>query len=133
MHYGGHRPDYVFRLYPRTAIHWTGKVHEGIETKLPQKTLPNVLQHYTYTTWHQYFAKFNRYTSLAAESHYERGDRVGKGAVIGHSFFAFFRDYILRKGFLDGFAGFVMSCMAATYTMVKYLKLINLYRLGDRR
>lgn len=68
MHHGGHRPDFVYRLYPRTAIHWQGKVHEGIETYLPRKTLHNVLLHYTYTTWKQYFAKFNQYTSLAAQS-----------------------------------------------------------------
>ena len=47
MRHGGHRPDFVYRLYPRTAIRWQGKVHEGIETDLPRKTLHDVLRHYT--------------------------------------------------------------------------------------
>ena len=131
MHHGGHRPDFVYRLYPRTAIHWQGKVHEGIETDLPRKTLHNVLLHYTYTTWKQYFAKFNQYTSLAAQSMFERNKRVGKAGTLGHAVFTFIRDYLLRGGFLDGFMGLTMSVMASVYTFVKYLKLINLYRLQD--
>lgn len=131
MHHGGHRPDFVYRLYPRAAIHWQGKVHEGIETDLPRKTLHNVLLHYTYTTWKQYFAKFNQYTSLAAQSMFERNKRVGKAGALGHAVFTFIRDYLLRGGFLDGFMGLTMSVMASVYTFVKYLKLINLYRLQD--
>lgn len=131
MHHGGHRPDFVYRLYPRTAIHWQGKVHEGIETDLPRKTLHNVLLHYTYTTWNQYFAKFNQYTSLAAQSMFERNKRVGEAGALGHAVFTFIRDYLLRGGFLDGFMGLTMSVMASVYTFVKYLKLINLYRLQD--
>lgn len=131
MHHGGHRPNFVYRLYPRTAIHWQGKVHEGIETDLPRKTLHNVLLHYTYTTWKQYFAKFNQYTSLAAQSMFERNKRVGKAGALGHAVFTFIRDYLLRGGFLDGFMGLTMSVMASVYTFVKYLKLINLYRLQD--
>ena len=131
MHHGGHRPDFVYRLYPRTAIHWQGKVHEGIETDLSRKTLHNVLLHYTYTTWKQYFAKFNQYTSLAAQSMFERNKRVGKAGALGHAVFTFIRDYLLRGGFLAGFMGLTMSMMASVYTFVKYLKLINLYRLQD--
>lgn len=131
MHHGGHRPDFVYRLYPRTAIRWQGKVHEGIETDLPRKTLNNVLLHYTYTTWKQYFTKFNQYTSLAAQSMFERNKQVGKTGALGHAVFTFIRDYLLRAGFLDGFMGLTMSVMASVYTFVKYLKLINLYRLQD--
>lgn len=131
MYHGGHRPDFVYRLYPRTGIHWQGKVHEGIETDLPRKTLHNVLIHYTYTTWNQYFAKFNHYTSLAAQSMFERNKRVGKLGALGHASFTFIRDYLLRGGCLDGFMGLTMSVMASVYTFVKYLKLINLYRLQD--
>lgn len=131
MHYGGHRPDYAARLYPRTGVTWHGRVHEGIETDLPRKTLHNVLLHYTYTTWKQYFTKFNQYTSLAAQSMFERNKRVGKAGALGHAVLTFIRDYLLRGGFLDGFMGLTMSVMASVYTFVKYLKLINLYRLQD--
>ncbi len=132
VRYGGHRPDYPARLFPRDAVQWHGKVHEGIETHLPVQKLRNVLDHYTYITWHQYFAKFNQYTTFAAESMQERGKRVSRGGALAHAVFTFFRDYFLRFGFLDGFYGLVMSIMGSVYTLVKYLKLINLYQRAEK-
>ena len=62
---------------------------------------------------------------------FERNKRVGKLGALGHASFTFIRDYLLRGGCLDGFMGLTMSVMASVYTFVKYLKLINLYRLQD--
>ena len=131
MRYGGHRPDYVARLYPRTAIRWYGKVHEGIETNLPQKELSACLDHYTYITWQQYFAKFNQYTTFAAQALYKKNKKITKFGALGHALFTFIRDFILKKGFLDGFYGLIMSIMASIYTLVKYLKLINSRECGN--
>ncbi len=129
MNYGVHRPDYVARLFPRTAVQWQGRVHEGIKTELPVKKLTDILQHYTYTNWYQYFAKFNRYTSLAAEELAQRDKQISNIGIIAHTLGAFFKSYILKKGFLDGFLGFVMSFMSMAYTLTKYMKLQNIYRL----
>lgn len=132
MRYGGHRPDYVARLYPQNAISWTGKVHEGIRTQLPIRKLSNVLHHYTYTTWQQYFDKTNHYTSLSAQAMYERGKTAKGGTVIAHGFFAFVKSYLLKMGFMDGYLGLIMSFMAAYADLMKYLKLQNLHRLNQR-
>ncbi len=132
MKYGVHRPDYVARLFPRTAVKWQGVVHEGAQTDLPTEKLADILRHYTYTEWQQYFTKFNRYTSLAAEELAQRGKKIGNLSILGHAAGAFFKAYILKKGFLDGFLGFVMSFMAMAYALTKYLKLQNIYRLRDR-
>lgn len=130
MHHGGNRSDYSARLYPREKIKWQGVVHESVVTDLPWENIDNGLDHYTYTTWQQYFGKFNHYTSLAAREMFDRGGKVSCGGAVSHAFFALIRDFILRKGFLDGFMGLVMAIMAGTYTLVKYLKVINLYRLA---
>ena len=87
------------------------------------------LEHYTYVTWQQYFAKFNQYTTLAAEEMYTANKKITQLEVLGHTIGAFIRNYILNKGFLDGFMGLVMSLTATMYTMIKYLKLRNLYML----
>lgn len=128
MKYGAHRPDWVPRLYPRTAIHWTGRVHEGIETTLSQARLRAPMRHYTYTTWHQYLEKFNRYTTLAAEEMAATNKSITRWSAAGHALFAFIRDYILRQGFRDGFLGLVMSLMSSFYRLIKYLKVINIRR-----
>ena len=132
MRYGVHRPDFVTRLFPRMEVQWQGVVHEGVQSNLAEKKIYNVLQHYTYTTWHQYFSKFNHYTSLAAEDMFKREKQVSNFGIIGHSFGAFIKSYIIKKGFLDGFLGFVMCFVAMAYTLTKYMKLQNLYRLNNK-
>ena len=37
--------------------------------------------------------------------------------------FRFFRFYILKRGFLEGFAGFYVAVTAAVYVFLKYAKL----------
>lgn len=133
MHYGGHRPDYVARFYPRTFVHWQGRVHEGIETALPIKELKNCLYHYTYTTWQQYFTKTNYYTSLSAQSMFERQKKVSGSSALSHAFFAFVKSYILKQGFRDGYLGLIMSILAGNASLMKYLKLQNLYRLNQEK
>ena len=129
MYYGGHRPDYVARFFPRTLVHWQGKVHEGIETDLPIKKLKNCLYHYTYTTWRQYFTKTNYYTSLSAQSMFERQKKASGVSALSHAFVAFVKSYILKQGFRDGYLGLIMSIFAGNASLMKYLKLQNLYRL----
>ncbi len=133
MQYGGHRPDYVARFYPRTRVRWQGKVHEGIETDLPIKTLKNCLHHYTYVTWQQYFTKTNYYTSLSAQGMFERQKKVSVGSALSHAFFAFVKSYILKQGFRDGYLGLIMSILAGNASLMKYLKLQNLYRLEQEK
>ena len=43
--------------------------------------------------------------------------------------FVHFLSHILKQGVRDGFLGFVMSFMAMVYTLVKYMKLKNIYRI----
>lgn len=133
MQYGGHRPDYVARFYPRQAVKWHGRVHEGIETELSVKDLPGCLHHYTYTTWHQYFSKSNQYTSLSSQTMFANKKKVSRMGVLSHAFFAFLKSYVLKQGFRDGYLGFVMSILAANASMTKYLKLRNLYRLAKEQ
>ena len=38
----------------------------------------------------------------------------------------FFRSYILKRGFMEGFAGFYVAVSAAVYVFLKYAKLWEL-------
>jgi len=50
--------------------------------------------------------------------------------ILFKAFFGFVRAYILRKGFLDGWQGFVVSVSTAASVYYKYLKLKEL-EIGD--
>ena len=114
------------RLYPRTAVKWEGVVHEAAGISVPQHRMQAVMQHYTYNDWDSYFQKFNRYTTMAADTLAKRGRTAGLTKVLLHPPFAFIKAYILKQGFRDGFLGFIMSVMAGFAVFVKYLKLRQL-------
>jgi hypothetical protein len=65
----------------------------------------------------------DRYTTLAAEDMHAAGRRAGPFDLTVHPWAAFVRNYFLRRGFLDGMAGFIVSVMNAYYVFLKFAKL----------
>lgn len=121
--HGAHKPDWSLRLYPREAIHWEGAVHEQAVVTVPVRCLKAPMHHYTYNNWEDYFAKANKYTTLAVEELRARGKTAGLIDISFRPLYAFFRAYILKAGFLDGVFGFIFSVLHAQYTFNKYIKL----------
>lgn len=128
LKHGGWFPDYVVRLFPRKGSYVTGFVHPKIhhtcqEIKLPQNAY---LIHYPYRDWDHYFNKLNFYTTLAAKKAKSEGKSASVLDMILHPFWASFRMYFLRGGFLDGKIGFILASFHFFYTMAKYVKLFYL-------
>lgn len=130
--FGAFRPDYSLRFYPRTAISWSGTVHEQASVTVPRRKLQNVLIHYTYTDWERYFNKFNSYTTLMAEKSWQAGKRSNMIHIVFRPWWAFFRVYILQTGWRDGKIGFILSSFHFFYTMAKYVKLYWLQRQKEQ-
>ncbi len=124
------RSDWVTRLFMKSTAHYEGLVHERLVTSLPIKRITNGnLFHYTYPNWSFYFAKFNRYTDLMAKQQLQKGRRANFWFdIVCKPWFAFFKVYILQRGFLDGKMGFILSVNHFFYTMTKYVKLYYLER-----
>ena len=124
VYHGGFSPDYSLRLYPRHAISWQGAVHEQALVTVPLQRLRCHMLHYTYTTWDRYFVKFNQYTTLMARQMHEKGKRAHFFPdILVRPLVAFFKVYVLKRGFLDGRLGLVLALLHHSYTMVKYIKL----------
>lgn len=128
--YGVLYPDQVRRLFPRKAVVWVNKVHEHPECKLPEKHLPDYVTHYTYKDWYEWEGKLCLYTTIWAEDAYKKGKRTTMAGIFQHSLGAFFKMFVLRRGFLDGGLGIYLCFAHGFYTMLKYLKL---YDLQNRR
>ncbi|WP_427113174.1 glycosyltransferase family 2 protein [Megasphaera sueciensis] len=124
-------PDYVSRMFPRTAVHWVHKIHEHPECKLITETLPGHIEHYTYKNWHHWEGKLCQYTTIWAEEAFKRGKRTSLSSIFLHSLGGFFKMFIVRAGFLDGWMGTYMCFNHFFYTMLKYLKLYELQRKSD--
>jgi glycosyltransferase involved in cell wall biosynthesis len=120
-------PDYQLRLYDRRHARWKPKrVHESVEADGPVDTLTHDLEHYAYRDISHHHATMHRYTTLAAEEMFERGRRASVVDLVLHPPAAFLRNYVLRRGCLDGSTGFIVSAMNAYYVFLKFAKLRQL-------
>ena len=132
FNYGVLKPDFVPRLFKTSHVQWVNKVHEKPLCKDKLEVLEGFIKHYTYTNWEQWLKKFDQYTSIWAQDAYARGKKVTLYGAFGHAFFGFLQMAFLKKGILDGGMGLAMSCNHFFYTLMKYLKLIELQRKGDK-
>ena len=120
-------PDYQLRLYDRRAAEWTGTyVHEGVKVNGRVGRLRSELQHYAYRDVAEHMETIDHYTTLAARQMFEHGRRATALDVTLQPAFAFFRNYILKRGFLDGSVGLTISKMNAQYVGLKFRKLRDL-------
>ena len=117
-------PDFHLRLYHRQRASWALRaVHESVTAKGDVGELSNDLQHFAYRDVGHHHATMERYTTLAAKEMYDQGRRAGILDVTLHPWGAFIRNYVLRRGFMDGTAGFIISTMNAYYVFLKFAKL----------
>ncbi len=124
IRHSGWYPSRVTRLFRRTAGRFSEKnVHEELVVDGPVGVLDGDLLHFTDPDLHHYFAKFNRYTSLAAEDLDRAGRRWSVADLLVRPAFQFVKMYLLRRGFLDGMEGFILAVVSSAYVFVKYAKL----------
>ncbi len=123
IRYSGWYPDPKVRLYDRKKARWAGEyVHEAVEVSGRVGTLKGDLLHFTCRSFSQHLATIDRYTTLAAKEMIARGQRVHLGNLVVSPLWAFFRTYIIKRGFLDGMEGWIIAQMAAFYVFSKFLK-----------
>ena len=117
-------PDYQLRLYHRSRASWAPRmVHESVTADGAVGRLAGELQHFAYRDLSHHFATMEKYTTLAADEMRAAGRRAGVFDLTVHPWAAFMRNYVLRRGFLDGSAGFIVSVMNAYYVFLKFAKL----------
>ena len=124
IHHAGWQPDYVLRLFKRgTARFSDDLVHERVVTEQSVHALKNHLLHYSYLNFSQVLSKVDAYSTASAKQAYARGKRSSVAGALGHGAWAFFRTYVIRRGFLDGGHGLALSISNAETSYYKYLKL----------
>jgi len=120
----GWHPDPVCRLYHRQKTHFSSDaVHEKVLThNLAVIPLPGPLFHTPYRDVSHLLEKMIHYSTLFAKE--RAGYKHSSPArALGHALVAFFKNYILKKGFLGGKEGLILSLHNTLMTYFKYLLL----------
>ena len=122
-------PDRHIRLYNKTVTSFTDdQVHESIQTKhLEEVKLKHPVKHYSYRSISDFLKKMECYSTLFAVQNFEK-KRSSLTKALLHGGFAFVKSYVIKKGFLGGREGYVISLYNAQTTFYKYLKLAYAHR-----
>ena len=119
----GWYPGYVTRLFRKQSVRLSPSlVHEHLEVEGTVGRMVSHIDHFTDDTLYHYFKKFNSYTSLAASDLRRRNKKFRLADLIVRPPFLFFKMYVLKRGFLDGWHGLVLSMVSSAYVFVKYAK-----------
>jgi glycosyltransferase involved in cell wall biosynthesis len=123
IRYGAWNPEWHVRLFDRRKCEWNSdEVHEGLRGAEGSRVgrLSGCIQHETVRTQRELEAKSRRYGKLFAAKLRRVGAEPGWTKVWLNPAWRFFRDYVVRLGFLDGRAGLAIAWEAANYTHFKY-------------
>jgi glycosyltransferase involved in cell wall biosynthesis len=121
---GGWYPDYDVRLFRRDRAAWGGSdPHEKIIVDGKVRRLNSPLHHFSYRNMNDHLQRINLFTSVSSAELKKAQGRFRLSDALLRPAARFFRFYILKRGFLEGFAGFYVALTAAVYVFLKYAKL----------
>lgn len=108
-------PDYSVRMFDRRHAQFDGApVHERVHVRGRVEKFTQPMVHLAYENIAQFIDKQNRYAQLGKKK------RSVTKALLSPAW-TFFKLYVLKRGFLDGWRGFVIAKLYAQYTFWKYL------------
>ncbi len=119
-------PDHKTRLFDKTKGKWGGiNPHDKFILNNPSKRkhLNADLLHWVIPTYYAHIDKANKFSSIAAKESFNRRQKANILTIISHSTWRFFKIYFLKRGFLDGYNGFVISTFTSYTVFLKYIKL----------
>ncbi len=125
--HAGSKHNRFLRVFDRrTARMSVHAVHESVLVTGAVGNLAGYIIHDGDCSIEQKLSKLNRYSSLAAPAKRPRAGVIGAFRLTLYPVWYFFRAYLLRRQFLNGWAGYINSVELAHYAFLKYAKMFEL-------
>jgi hypothetical protein len=123
----------VDRLFLRNQARFSDHlVHERLLPFGKVEQLTHSLIHFSYRNFEQVIEKVNTYSTLGAQQAFKEGKSSSVASAISHGTWAFFRTYVLRLGFLDGWHGLALAISNGQASYYKYIKLLHLIQIKKK-
>lgn len=126
----GWYPDRKLRLWDSRKGKFTGSnPHDRFEMEemASKKFLKGDLLHYSYHNITQHINQANHFANVGARTAFLNSKRSNLILILFKPTWKFFRDYILKLGFLDGYFGFIICTISANATFLKYIRLKEIW------
>ncbi|MDP8243907.1 MAG: glycosyltransferase family 2 protein [Candidatus Hinthialibacter antarcticus] len=132
VRHGGWDRDKAARLIHRHCRYGERQLAAEVVLDKPAGWLRGRMPHYPYREFDQLYAKFQRYTSWGAIELNKQGVRANWVKILLHPLWGFFKQYVLRRGFLDGYIGLILAGQTASYIFTKYAKLWYIQQIEEK-
>ncbi|MDQ3206644.1 MAG: glycosyltransferase family 2 protein [Pseudomonadota bacterium] len=133
LRHGNAYPDRKLRLFDRRRGGWRGEreIHETASVDGAVATLDGDLLHLPFRSFEHQLAKSRQYSQMMAEHAHARGRRASLAKLVLAPWWRFWRGYLLRRGFLDGWPGLVYAYVTTDTARQKTIRLWLLQRQHD--
>jgi glycosyltransferase involved in cell wall biosynthesis len=121
--YGGWYPDEEIRLYRKDKGSWKGDLHAKIYIEGRMGRLKNHYMHTPYLSIADQIRTVDRYSATYAQDLHSAGRSFHMVNLLFRPAYRFFRDYIMKRGFLDGLPGLIIVFSTMYYVFMKHAKL----------
>lgn len=118
----------TLRLGRRDTGVWKGKVHEEWKIQGGVDILKNILIHKPHMSIKEFVEEINFYTTIRAEELFKNGATTNLFLIILYPKAKFILNYFIKKGFLDGIEGFLLSVLMSLHSFLVRGKLYLLQK-----
>jgi len=126
--YGGWYPDHEIRLYRKDKGNWQGGIHAKVHVDGKAGMLKNHYMHTPYIDTAHQIRTIDRYSEAYAQDLYLSGRNFHLINLLMRPIYRFFRDYLFKRGFLDGVPGIIIMASTMYYVFMKQARLWELER-----
>ena len=119
-------PDVKTRLFNKNTARWGGtNPHDRIITDGNNiRQLKGDIQHYSFDSVSAHLNTIDKFTEIGALELIKNKKKFSVFSPLTHSTWMFIKMYLIKRGFLDGFAGLLASTLSFVHVFVKYSKAI---------
>lgn len=142
IRWGGQYPAAQIKLFRRSKFKWEEvEVHPRAFLSGECGHLKSDLIHYTYRNWQDFLRKLNNQTTLEAKKWYKLSLKNPKKARykmnFGHALWRtldrFIRAFFVKRGYRDGFVGFMVAYFSSLYQIMSYAKYRELIKIDPSK
>lgn len=127
VHHSGWYPDTKARLWNKEAGEWGGEnphdKWELFDRNAPYGILKGDILHYSYYSISEHIKQMEKFTEIAALAAVKKGRTCSIAQVVFGFIWKFIHSYFIKRGFLDGYTGFLICSISAFSSMIKYAKI----------
>ena len=124
--YGGWYPDREIRLYRKDRGGWQGGIHAKVRVEGRVGHMKNYYMHTPYADTAHQIRTIDRYSEAYARDLFDAGRRFHFFNMVLRPVYRLFRDYIFKRGFLDGIPGLIILASTMYYVFMKHARLWEL-------